>query len=134
MIELERRGAVDALHEGGDQRAVGVTDAVGTAAADGLAGQIPLQRIQGAVHVHHQQMQTVAARTVARGDDLDSVGCQLVAARIRNGERLQPLREHGAFRSLGGTKRLQHFGHIRQGVPDDARGIRDAITPLAHPF
>lgn len=101
MIEFERRRAVEAFHESGDQHAVGVAYAIGTAAVDGFAGEARLQDVQRLVHVHHQQMQAIGAGTVARSQRQDRLGRQLVAVRIGWRKRLEALRERGAPRRFG---------------------------------
>ena len=134
MVEFQRCRAVDASHESGDQRPIRIADAVSTAAVDRFAGERRLQRIQGAVHVHDQQVQAVATCPVARGDGANDVAGELVVVDFGYCECLQALREHLGFRHSGRSQRLQHLGDIGHGVLDDCMCFRDAVAPAVHSY
>ena len=68
MIELEGRSAVEALHESLNEFAVALTEQVGAGSVDRLVGELVQKGVQGAVKVHHEKMEAVSRRTVARRD------------------------------------------------------------------
>ena len=59
MVEFQLRGAIDAGHEGRDQRPISVSNIIGGGAVHALLGQRRLHRVELLVQIHHKAMQAV---------------------------------------------------------------------------
>jgi hypothetical protein len=132
VSDVTRRRAVAAGHEGGDQGSIRIAEAEGVTAVDGFTGQAHLQRIQGTVHIHDQQVQAVATRAVARGNGANGFAGELVVVTFGYRKRLQTLRKAPGFRHFSRSQRFQHVGDIGQGILDDCMRFRYAVAPAVH--
>ena len=124
VVELERRGAVQPAHEGGDARAVAVVarQLPAVRAVDAVGGQPGRQAIERLVQVHHHDVQAVAARALAMGQRLDLRGGQ-----HRAGQCIQlglPVRHALGECSVGTVAFDQRARHHTQVVGQAQRQAR----------
>ena len=133
VVELEGRGAMQALHEGADQRAVAVQQMPDVGAVDDLAGHLGGQFVDLLVQVHDQQVQAVAIVSLTMGERMQLGLVELLS--MQGVQPVLPLVHAPVGLVVGGTGQQHRSGHqgevFVQGADESVQlgHQQDAIDP-----
>ena len=127
MTELQRCGPVDPRHEGAHRRLSLIAEIVDVGAIHGLGGDRRLLPIERLVNVHDEEMETVPAGPIGRGEGIDGVARQHIIRRGKVGMGGKPSPESCRLVILDwGDHRLDGGQDARQQVS----GGRNAVGVL----
>ncbi len=135
MVALQRRGAVQPGHEGGDARPVLRRQAVDRGAVQGFLRQRHLLRVQRFVQVHHELVQAVGAAVPQAGHRGERAGVQQVVLGGRHGfqQRVEPGGDVGVPGGVpggapGGQHRRGHHPQVGGDARQQPRGARHEVA------